>query len=561
MKAEGGIGPFRRWRRSLQGAGGSPDGDQSFRPAPGDEYDRNARGFPTQKRSFPLIPVLLVIAGFLLRLIGAYATFLNPDEILHYLLSDQTSVGLAYKASLTTAHPPLLILLLYYWRLLGHSEWILRLPSVLAGTAFCCMMFLWLNKVTNRFTALAGLALLLFSPSLIYLSSEVRQYSLLLCFSASALYFLECALSESSVGMVVLSFIALDLALLTHYSALIFALATAIYALFRMHRASPARVAIAWIVGQLAALALCGFLYATHVSQLRSAGMPQEISDTWLRASIYHPGHDHLAVFVFRNTIRVFHFLFSQGAIGALGFACFLIAAARLWTGDRGISPASGKPSSRQIGLLLVLPFVINCLLGLAGLYPYGGTRHNAVLAGFAMSGIAIGYARWTGRGKRATPFILALALVICNLFPNPMGPYIQPKNQDRKLMEESVQFIRHQIPPGSFLFTDNGGGLSLSYYLCAKNVVQYEEPFQPFLQSNCSGYQVITPAPIFEAGPDRAKLKSIESYVRATPRVQMWFFQAGWIVDKEHDFQALAQQIGCHDSQKFGRNILLCQL
>ena len=178
MKAEGGTGPFRRWRRSLQGAGGSPDRDQSFRPVPGDEYDRDARGFPAQKGSLQLFPVLLVIAGFLLRLIGACATFLNPDEILHYLLSDQTSVGLAYKASMTTAHPPLLILLLYYWRLLGHSEWILRLPSVLAGTAFCCMMFLWLNKVTNRFTALAGLALLLFSPSLIYLSSEVRQYSL-----------------------------------------------------------------------------------------------------------------------------------------------------------------------------------------------------------------------------------------------------------------------------------------------------------------------------------------------------------------------------------------------
>ena len=89
--------------------------------------------------------------------------------------------------------------------------------------------------------------------------------------------------------MMALSFIALDLALLTHYSALIFALATAIYALFRMHRAIPARVAIAWIVGQLASLALCGFLYATHVSQLRSAGMPQEISDTWLRASDLPP--------------------------------------------------------------------------------------------------------------------------------------------------------------------------------------------------------------------------------------------------------------------------------
>ena len=143
------------------------------------------------------------------------------------------------------------------------------------------------------------------------------------------------------------------------------------------------------------------------------------------------------------------------------------------------------------------------------------------------------------------------------------MGPYIQPKNQDRKLMEESVQFIRHQIPPGSFLFTDNGGGLSLSYYLCAKRiVVQDEEPFSAFSSVQLQrAIKWITPAPIFEAGPDRARLKSIESYVRATPGVQMWFFQAGWIVDKEHDFQALAQQIGCRDSRKFGRNILLCQL
>jgi 4-amino-4-deoxy-L-arabinose transferase-like glycosyltransferase len=513
-----------------------------------------------------LIPASLILAGFLLRFALAWFTFLNPDEILHYLLSDQPSLWQAYQASLTTAHPPLLILFLYYWRMLGHAEWILRLPSVLAGTAFCWITFLWLNKVANRSAALTGLALLLFSPALIHLSSEVRQYAPLLCFSAAALYFLERALEENSARMMLLSFVALYLALLTHYSALIFALSVGIYALIRLFRGTKAGIVITWIVGQVMALALCVFLYATHISRLKSSGQPLEI-ETWLASSIYHPGHDHLVVFVFRTTIRLFHFLFSQGAIGVLGFLCFLIGVTGLWFGEQWIGEhrfpsAPGKPSSRQLGLLLVLPFVINCALALAGLYPYGGTRHNALLAGFAMSGIAIGFSRWTDHERWGKPSVLVLAvvLVICNVFPNPAGAYIQPRNQSKRLMEETVEFMRQQVPPGSVVFTDNGGGLSLSYYFCHQRVIQYELPFQPFLRSNCSGLHVITPAPNFKTLPDRSTLNAIDPYVEATPTAQIWFFQAGWIAGKE-DIRRTMLQTGCHDPRRFGQNILLCQL
>ena len=65
---------------------------------------------------------LLIGAGFFLRLRLAWLTFLNPDEALHYLLSHQPSLKLAYEASLTTAHPPLMILFLHYWSFLGRSE-------------------------------------------------------------------------------------------------------------------------------------------------------------------------------------------------------------------------------------------------------------------------------------------------------------------------------------------------------------------------------------------------------------------------------------------------------
>ena len=82
-------------------------------------------------------------------------------------------------------------------------------------------------------------------------------------------------------------------------------------------------------------------------------------------------------------------------------------------------------------------------------------------------------------------------------------------------------------------LFTDNGGGLSLSYYLCQRRVIQYELPFQPFLQSDCGGLHVITPAPNFKVLPNRSTLGEIDRRATEAPP-QIWFFQAGWIAGKE---------------------------
>src|SRR5690348_1350738 len=74
--------------------------------------------------------VCVVLVGFLARLWAASGIFLNPDEALHFRLANQPSLALAYAQSATAAHPPLLILLLYYWRALGTSDIWLRLPSV-----------------------------------------------------------------------------------------------------------------------------------------------------------------------------------------------------------------------------------------------------------------------------------------------------------------------------------------------------------------------------------------------------------------------------------------------
>ncbi len=514
-----------------------------------------------RKRSAsPWVPWSLLAAGFLARLVLARSVFLNADEALHYLLSVQPSFALTYQATLTTAHPPLLIVLLHYWSLLGTSEWILRLPSVLAGTAFCGLMFLWLERVTNRTTALIGLSLLLFAPALIHLSAEIRQYALLQFFGAASLYFLERGVGERSPRLMLCSALALYLALLCHYSCFLFALTLGLYALLRIRSAkTPAPVTATWVAGQAGAMAVAGFLLVTHVSHLRATGAPQAIADSYLRRSIYHPAQDRALAFVVKSSLRFFHYLFSQGAVGTVGLLLFIVGIVLLLR-DRESGQDPGRPTPRLLGLLLAFPFVLNCGAALLGLYPYGGTRHDSYLAAFAMTGIAVALAHWKISKTWAIPLTIIVVLGICNLFPSPAGQYIPAKNQDRKWMSQAVLRLQ-SLPPGSVIFTDDQGGMLLSYYLCHARVAQVQEPYHTFLNSRCGNYRVISLGPdrwIFDAKLFPGDLQAMQQVYGLHPGSTVWLFQAGWLVDKEEDLRSVLRQYGDNKPQEFGRNILL---
>src|SRR5215467_10181811 len=191
-------------------------------------------------RLYRFAPAALIVAGLVFRLLGAHSRFLNADEAMHYLFSIQPSLRATYQATLHTAHPPLLIILLHYWSLISSSEFFLRIPSVIAGTAAGWFLCAWLGRVADRATALIALALFLFSPALIYLSFEVRQYALVMMFMAATLYFLDRALMENSAALMFACTMFLYLALLTHYCALIFALCIGIYGLLRLNTIRPA---------------------------------------------------------------------------------------------------------------------------------------------------------------------------------------------------------------------------------------------------------------------------------------------------------------------------------
>jgi hypothetical protein len=508
------------------------------------------------------LPLSLLLFGLAIRLYFAHVFFLNPDEALHYLLSLQPDLQATYQATLPTSHPPLYIVFLHYWGYLGSSEFFLRLPSVLAATAFCWMVFRWVKLVATESAALICLTLLLFSPSLIYLSTELRQYAFVLLFSGAALLLLELGLTRNSPRFIMASGLALWLALLTHYSAVLVALTLGLYALWRI-TSSKIRGAtlIAWVAAQFTALTIALVLFKTQVLQLKLRGRFAMAAETYLKRSSFHAGQEHAISFVLRATIRLFHYFFSQGAVGAAGLLLF-IAAIVLLVRDRPQQNAFA--SSRQLAFLMTFPLLVNCALGLKDVYPYGGTRHSSYLAIFIFPAIAIALARLRTTRQWLKAASIGFVLLLCNLVPSPTGEYIRHRDQNRKQMLSAVNFLQKEAGPGSLIVTDNQGGLLLSYYLCGSKVVPFSGVVQHFSLAPCGHMQVFSLDPrqwIFHAGTFSNDLLALKAAFKLPSGQRLWVFQSGWLVDNEADFRAELKQFGCPATHDFGRNILACEI
>ena len=515
------------------------------------------------RRGRLLLPLALLALGFGLRLANAAHRFLNADEVLHYLLTLHGGLGRTYQASLAVNHPPLLILALHYWGRLGHSEFFLRLPSVLAGTVFCWIMVCWLRRVRGDASAPISLALFSLAPPLVLISAEIRQYAFLLVFSAAALYFLDRSIEEHSPVAALLSGLTLSLALLSHFAALIIALTFGIYALLRFASHGFERpVFFAWVAGQSCALGVVVFLFAYNWPAIKARNAPQAVAASYLRRSVFWPGEESPWTFVGRNTIRVFHYFFDQGAVGALALVVFLCGIVLLVRAQPAVR--TRQPSSRQLAILFGLPFVVNPITGLLRLYPYGGSRHDVYLAIFAMPAMAVALAEWRPRWKWWKSLALAVALTVCYLFPHPQDEYIRWRNQNRRLMTGAVAALR-ALPRNSTIFTDDQGGLLLSYYLCHSRVVQIEQrPYQPFLEAGCGDYRVISLDPnlwIFKTETFPDTLRRAQRAYGLPPGSPLWLFQAGWYVDQEGALLRELSDYGCMPSRDFGKNMFFCRL
>ena len=481
-----------------------------------------------------LVAASLVLIGFLWRLWQARATFLNTDEAWHFAVSNQSSLSAAYRASLTLAHPPLMVFILYFWKAVGTSNLMLRLPGVLAGLVFCWVFYKWLVRVAGHTNALVGLVLACFLPPMIVLSAELRQYSLMLMFAVAAAYFLEVAVAENSVKAMSLSCASLYLAMLSHYAAFLFAAALGTYAIARMWAQRPRITVVgSWVVGQAVGLGIAGALYSTHISKL-SAVYPvaeplQRFGDFYLSDWYFHAGRDRLLPFLYRGTFGVFRFIFGQTGIGQVAAVLFLAGVLT--------SLLSKQRSSKQmlpglVALLLATPFALNWIAVEAGLYPYGRTRQCMFLALFALPGVAVALARIVGNSIGPACGLALLMVICCHAFGTLQGRDMLPLAEQRhEHMDKLMEFVRSNIGPNDLIYTDQATSYQLRHYLCNQKPVSVDVSPDGFESFRCEGLHLVFSGPnagaLTAQGVD-ARWHDPDARLELPPG-HIWVVQGGW--------------------------------
>ena len=526
---------------------------------------RGRHSVPRQLANVNLAAIAVTISALAVRIWAAAGTFLNPDEALHFRLANQPTLALAYKESLTASHPPLLTVVLYYWRALGTSESWLRMPLVLASVAFCWMFYKWLASAAGELAAFIALLFVAFLPPIVALSAEIRQYPLLLVFLASALYFLDRAFDKKSTGRMAAFALCLYLAMLSHYSAFWFAAALGVYALFRIFSERIRGILVAsWIAAQFGGLVLAIVLYKTHISKLGIGDsrpvLQGWMSDEFLRRSYFDAAHNNRILFLIGHSFGVFQYFFGQLAVGDVMGLLFIVGVILLLRG-KGLPL---RRSQMRLALLITLSFAIACAASMAHLYPYGGTRHMFFLIIPAITGVSVAIAcmssqKWS-RGVTAAMVVLAA----CIIFGKPRRPTIDRADQSTSHMTAAIEFIAEQVTPSDLIFTDYHSDLMLGHYLCRQRPIDLNEATPGFEEFSCAGHRVVSTDYkrwMFHAESFSEDWQRLVQTYGLKTGTAVWVFQSGWDPSVSDDLRKDFSDFQDLKVEQFGNNITIFKL
>lgn len=335
----------------------------------------------------------VVALGFTLRLRGLSAHWLNPDEGIYYSTLTRASTGEFWAEVMANAHPPLFYLIL---RAVGVFTWDfawLRGVSLVCGTVAIWVLWLLGREMGGKgwggvASGLLAASLLALSGEAIVLSQVLRPYMLLVALSGAALYHLLSYRSEPTSRHLVSYAAYASLALLTHYGAALafgvfLALVAYTYVAEPAKRPEWERLALAQAVP---AVVLVG-LYLTHLDWAMNSYMMYLAlaPDGWLSAWLVASPGDAWRSFA---TLQTFTVPVSVQARAALLVLMAVVGAA--FTRDRVVAVVAGG------ALALAL------LASVAGLYPFGPTRHNAWLVVFTLPALGWLLGRVVDGGKTA---------------------------------------------------------------------------------------------------------------------------------------------------------------
>ncbi len=487
----------------------------------------------------------IIAAAFAIRLVNADSCYLNADEAAHFDAARPGSWLGAYQASLALWHPPLFILVLHGILFLGRTELILRLPSLIGGTAALWFTFAWMRGSLGEIPALAGLGFMAISSAAITASTEVRQYGLLLFFVCAALYATERAFSDRSTFWAVCQGLALLGALLTHYTALVVLASLGFYVLVRsLLDRVPRRILVTFVLTQLVLAAVLGWLYFGQIHRSIPFGPGAK---TYLGTYYYGEARETPLVFVWRALSGTFAYESGARRLAVLFMLAFLAGIAALLVGR--------TKAPRLLPVLLISPFAVGFVAAVFQVFPFAGSRHQTYLLPFLAAAISAALA-WVPRGRAV------IVLFLCAVIAPPLwlarttpdnNPHVMPKRD----MAEALDYLHRTVPQGSPLFVDYDTRDVLSYYLARNDTSLDTLRSKAMAEENLGGYRVVVPrlrATAFR--PDNALEKTAES-ARASgvpPGDPLWVASVTWPWIPSLASSLPAGGGGAVDSKEFGQ-------
>lgn len=145
------------------------------------------KDFISDKLHYILFAIVIIIAAAV-RIWGLGDKSLWVDEVYTFIFCSQKTFLSSFSLMIYDLSPPIYYLILFFWiKLFGNTEFIIRLPGFFAGMASIFAVYLFIKKNFDKQIALGAVVLTGLSPVLLYYSQEARPYSFFVLFSVLTL--------------------------------------------------------------------------------------------------------------------------------------------------------------------------------------------------------------------------------------------------------------------------------------------------------------------------------------------------------------------------------------
>ncbi len=475
--------------------------------------------------------LFIIVSAFLIYFYYGTRYYLNPDEAFNFYVSKKLT-GLSVWGALGTsaaydpAHPPLLVFLLHLFMKLWNSVFALRFLTAAFSAAALWFAFKWVQHTFGSVEALIALLLFAFSPAMVSIAYQLRDYAAVLFFICGAVYFLSFLLEKGSLWSGVAFSLFLYGAILSHFSAAWIVITLGIYAaVFLLLKKPGWRIVALWGVSQAGAMALYAFLYITHVRGMLKSGYAEFNIQGFLKRRYFFPDEESLTSFLIRSNLDLFTYFSGGKLAGIIALICFLLGIIYiLFKRSRG---AENK-GIRYVAIVLALPFIFGCMGAVFRVMPYGGSRHVSYLIPFASTAIALCFVRVFSLKRMSAALMAGVILVPLWLTGSP-PPSASP-GMSSVHMREALKWLNESVKANEIIFVDDMTHHVLAYYL-ARDQETIEHSKQGTVYEHSIGnYRIISMLP-FSFSPENfeKELVAMSQSMGIRPGDFVWVMTVGW--------------------------------